>query len=395
MSKGIYRRISCIFCKKNFEFYQDSKKVKCKHCRAVFMSNENNTIYCIDYSVDGRRFREKVGANKKVAQNALIKRKTEIAENKFLDIKKQSKIKLYDLIDQYVELYLKPNRPTWWKSEKHNLRHIRNYFGNCYLKDIITLKVEKFRIHRLKEVSKTSVNKNVGCLRAMMNKAIEWGLFEGKNPVSGIRSYKSDNKRTRFLEKEDIVTFLSNCEGHLKDIIEFAINTGMRQGEIFHLKWRDVDLKNSMITILKTKNNEIRHIPINQAVESVLLRVRKDPDSPYVFPSKKGRPFDNIKRSFKTALDKSDIKNFRFHDLRHTFASQLVMNGVDLFTVKELLGHKDIKMTMRYSHLSCDHKKQAVGALDRLSATPVSQASGRQYLSSHKSIGYSKIPLAD
>lgn len=363
MPGGLYRRICCEHCKRNFEFHPDGKKVRCKYCKVEYVPKELDVVYYFDHSVDGRRYRERIGHDRKVAENALLKRKTEVAENKFLDIKRQSRVKLEELIEKYTELYLKPNRPTWWKSEKHNLRHIRSYFGDCHLGDITKLKVEQFRLERLKEVSRASVNKNVGCLRAMFNKAIEWGMYDGANPAAEIRFYKLDNKRTRYLEKEEIVRFLAACPEYLRDIVEFAIHTGMRKSEILYLKWRDIDLKNHIITILKTKNNEIRHIPMNRSVEDILFRVKKDPGSPYIFPSKNGKPFANLKRSFRRALAKADIKNFRFHDLRHTFASQLVMAGVDLNTVRELLGHKDMQMTLRYSHLSCDHKKRAVEAL--------------------------------
>jgi len=334
---------------------------------------QRGNMWGIDYFANGRRRRELVGPNKALAEKALNKKLVLIAENKFLDIKRESKLKFKDLSTKYIELYLKPNRPTWWKSEKHNIRHLNAFFGEKYLYEIKPLDVEKFRQVRLQVVSKSSINKNVGCLRAMFNKAIEWQLFEGRNPASGVKFYKLDNKRLRYLEKEEIRRLLSNCEGHLRDIVEFAINTGMRKGEIFNLKWHDVDWNNGLIHLLKTKNSEKREVPINDAVKDILARVKKDPNSAYVFSSFNSKPFNDIKKSFYTALKKSGIENFRFHDLRHTFASQLVMAGVDLLTVKELLGHKGIEMTLRYSHLSCDHKKRAVKALDPLHGTNMAQ----------------------
>ncbi len=323
----------------------------------------------IDYSVNGIRRREIVGQNRSIAVKALQKKQVLIAENRYLDVKRLPKIKFKELSEKYIEMYLKPNRPTWWKSEKHNIRHLNNYFGEKYLYEINPIDIEKFRQERLQVVSKSSVNKNVGCLRAMFNKAIEWEFFDGRNPASKIRFYKLDNKRLRFLEKEEIKRLLDNCEGHLKDMIEFAINTGMRKGEIFNLKWQDIDWNNGLIHLLVTKNNEKREIPMNETVRNILIRVKKNPDSPYVFSSFNGKAFVDIKHSFYTALAKSGIENFRWHDLRHTFASHLVMSGVDLLTVKELLGHKKIEMTLRYSHLSCDHKKRAVKALDGLNGT--------------------------
>ena len=111
--------------------------------------------------------------------------------------------------------------------------------------------------------------------------------------------------------------------------------------------------------LYNTKNGEKRETPINEMVKTALLRTPKHPESSYVFYDKNGNPFGNIRKSFFTALRKSGIINFRFHDLRHTFASHLVMSGVDLNTVRELMGHKSLEMTLRYAHLSPDHKRGA------------------------------------
>lgn len=362
---------------------------------------KRGNMWGIDFTAHGKRIREIVAPNKAMAEIALKKKLVMIVENKFLDIKNQPKIRLNELADKYIEFYLKPNRPTWWKSEKHNIRHLLEFFGNIYLREITPMKIEEFRQDRLKQVSrcrvnknpavqlkyisKASVNKNVGCLRAMLNKAIEWGFLVGKNPAAGIKFYKVDNKRLRFLEKEDIKRLLGFCQGHLKDLVEFAINTGMRKGEIFNLKWHDVDYASGMIHILITKNGEKREIPMNESIKNILFRVKKHPDSPYVFASHTGKAFIDVKKSFNNALAKAGIKDFRWHDLRHTAASHLVMGGVDLNTVREILGHKSLALTLRYAHLSCDHKKRALKALDGLCGTNVAQP---QYMA----VEHSTIP---
>lgn len=153
-------------------------------------------------------------------------------------------------------------------------------------------------------------------------------------------------------------------------------------------KWHDVDWTNGIIHILKIKNSEKRELPINKTVRNILIKIKRDPNSPYVFVSFDGKPFVDIKKSFHTALIKAKIENFRFHDLRHTFASQLVMAGVDLLTVKELLGHKKIEMTLRYSHLSCDHKKRAVKALDGLDGTKLAHPNPPKALITEESDSY-------
>ncbi|MCX5712952.1 MAG: site-specific integrase, partial [Candidatus Omnitrophica bacterium] len=179
----------------------------------------------------------------------------------------------------------------------------------------------------------------------------------------------------RYLEREEIDKLLNNCCEHLKPIVIVALHTGMRKGEILGLKWHDIEIKRNIIHLHDTKNGESREVPMNEIVQKTVIGVLKNPESQYVFCNKDGKPYGNVRKSFFTALTKAGIIDFRFHDLRHTFASQLVMSGVDLNTVRELLGHKSIEMTLRYSHLSPDHKKRAVDILNHRMTTEVAKNS--------------------
>ena len=144
-----------------------------------------------------------------------------------------------------------------------------------------------------------------------------------------------------------------------------ALNSGMRKQEILTLKWDQVDLKHGFILLDRTKNGERREIPINNALKTTLQSIVRRLDVPYVFVSPiNGKPYRAVKRSFYTACRPAGIRDFHFHDLRHCFASHLVMAGVDLATVRELLGHKTLGMTLRYAHLAPSHKVRAVDMLD-------------------------------
>jgi len=308
-------------------------------------------IWYVDYFVNGVRKREAVGSSKLLAERVLKKKEILVTENKHLDIKRQKKIKFKVLAEEYLDRHCKRNLQQWHKLSRSNVNNLIKFLGNKYLQEITQKDVEKYVDYRLKHfnsrngkrISPNTVNKDLGALRNMFNKAIEWEYFNGRNPVQGFKFLKVDNKRVRFLEKEEI--------------------------------------KRGLIHILKTKNNEKREAPINDDVRSILFRVKKDPNSPYVFTSYDGKPYNDIKRSFSSALKRAEINDFRFHDLRHTFASQLIMSGADLLTVKELLGHKTIEMTLRYSHLNSDHKLGAVQRLNLLNRakgdTNVAQA--KQY----------------
>ena len=333
-----------------------------------------NGSYFIDYRFQGRRKREKIGTSKKLAETVLKKRKVQIAEGKFLDIQKQHKIKFSDLVDLYVEGYAKINRKSWKDCLTGQLNRLKNEFGEKYLYEITSYDVEKFKEKCVKEVSPATVNRALAILRAIFNKGIEWNKFEGKNPVIGIKFYK-EQSRLRFLEKEEIKTLLDNATDYLKPIIIIALNTGMRRGEILNLKWHDIDIKREIVYLYDTKNGEKREIRMNKIVKDTIIKIKKHPNSPYVFYNRNGKPYKCIRTAFNNLCKKLKITDFRFHDLRHTFASHLVMSGVDLNTVRELLGHKSLEMTLRYSHLSPDHKKRALDVLaQQMSDTaPVAQ----------------------
>ena len=193
----------------------------------------------------------------------------------------------------------------------------------------------------------------------MFNKAVEWHYLK-HNQLHTVRKFKESPGRLRYLNEKEIAKLLDSCADHLRPIVIMALNTGMRKCEILNLSWADVDMEKGVLTIRKTKNNEIRMIPINESLHRTLESLKKETTRQPVLASKDGKPFVDLKRSFATAVKKAGITDFRFHDLRHTFASRLVMVGVDIRTVQELMGHKDIRMTMRYSHLSDAHLKEAV-----------------------------------
>jgi integrase len=325
--------------------------------------------YFIDYMLNGKRKREAVGPDKRQAELALKKRKIEIAEGKFFDVKKEKKIKFDDFARTYRELHSKVNhRPSVARRNLVSLKNLSSSFSGKYLSEITPQLIERYKSARIKSVSPATVNRELATLKSMFNKAILWNEYDD-NPVRKVKLLKENNKRIRYLEKEEIARLLDACAPHLKPIVTVALYTGMRRSEIFSLKWQNIDIKNNVIYLLDTKNGERREVMMNETVKKTLIAVSKHPESAYVFCRADGKPYTDVKKSFHTALKKCGIISFRFHDLRHTFASQLVMNGVDLKTVQELLGHKSIEMTMRYAHLSPTHKKRAVCLLDRQTDT--------------------------
>ena len=331
---------------------------------AMFRKNDN---WYIDYYINGRRKREKIGPSKTQALIVLQKRKVQVAEGKFLDIEKHPKIGFEEMAKLYIDTYSRPNKKSFWRDEI-SLRHLASFFRTKYLDEVTSLDVEKYKAQRLQKMSPATVNRELACLKHMFNKAIEWGKVK-ENPVSKVKLFREDNTRTRYLEKEEVKALLDGCAEHLRPIVITALNTGMRKSEILNLKRSDVDLINGKIYIRNSKSGKPRDVDINQWLADTLIEIPRHPRSPYLFCDKDGRKYKNVRRSFETAKRKAGIENLWFHDLRHNLASHLAMAGVGSETLQEILGHRDYRMTRRYIHLSPAHKKGALELFCRLMDT--------------------------
>ena len=246
-------------------------------------------------------------------------------------------------------------------------------FGNLPLKFFTKEFLDRYKSKLLAgKLAEATVNRRICCIKHMFTMAEEWKLI-GESIVKGVhkvKMFKETTKRNRFLSREEIERLLDACgtdqqQRHLKPIVIFAVNTGCRKSEILRLKWQDVDMEHGFITLHNTKNKEMRMIPINEPLREMLSGLPRKEGVDYVFFNFKtdDRLLD-LKRSYPTAVKKAGLTGgVLFHTLRHTFASHLVMSGVNITTVSRLLGHKDLAMTMRYSHLAPNHLSNAVSAL--------------------------------
>jgi integrase len=204
----------------------------------------------------------------------------------------------------------------------------------------------------------------------MFSKAVEWNMVseDTAKSVKRVKMIPENNRRLNYLGKDEWKRLVDYCAVHLKPVVVTALNTGMKRGEIFNLTWDRVDLKHEFILLDITKNGEMREIPISGPLRAQLdeLAMNNVDGHKHVFHDKNGKRYTDIKKFFHSACDAAGIVNFHFHDLRHTFASHLVVDGMDIPTVKDLLGHKTLAMTMRYAHLAPEHKAKAVKILDAI-----------------------------
>jgi len=336
---------------------------------------KRGAVYWIRYAgLDGRTTRESSGSNKfRDAEALLIRRKQAIKEGKQPEIKRIANHTFNVLVAEYIKW---AGRQRCFKSKIHLINQLSRAFGSFPLRRFNTMLIEQYQTERLQRNKPATVNRLLATISHMFTKAVEWDMVEEETlkRVRKVKQLPENNKRLRYLSKEECQRLISVCDPHLKPIVLTALNTGMRKGEILNLKWENVDLRHGFILLDITKNGERREIPINETLRATLQTLTRRLDVPHVFYDPSGRTYNDVKRSFKTALRRAGIKDFHFHDLRHTFASQLVMAGIDLTTIKELLGHKTLTMTLRYAHLAPAHKLKAVEILDNaLNEKPTAQ----------------------
>lgn len=326
--------------------------------------------------------------------------------NKGIEPTVQKGINKPKTLQEFIENEYEPWVLAHHKRGHKTLASLTRCFNQLFSKPLVDITpsiLDQWRVKRLNDgISNATLNRDIGVLKSLMTKATEWGALK-ENPLKNLKLFKIDRApKVRYLSLEEETRLrqaLSEREyqlkqerksanqwreergyelyhdpadnesyDHLMPMVLLSINTGLRQGELFNLTWDMVNLSEKSLILSGgiTKNSSSRYIPLNNEANQLIQQLYKKNNvkTGLVFPSKNNKPFNNIKRSWSSLLKKANITQFRWHDLRHHFASKLVMAGVDLNTVRELLGHSDIKMTLRYAHLAPEHKINAVKKID-------------------------------
>ncbi len=254
-------------------------------------------------------------------------------------------------------------------SEAARWRYLIKYFNDDYLiTDIHPLNLINFQ-RTVNHLSPQSVAHCLSLLRRVINYSIKIGFYAG--PCPKISLPKFDNKRLRFLSRDEAQKLLDELKQRSDlwyDISLFALNTGLRAGEIYNLTFGNFDRKNRVAYVMKTKNLKNRTIPLNEIAFQILARRVSTRAGSYIFMGKRGKEIKCVDNSFKKAVtscgfnsyDTDRLNRVVFHTLRHTFASWLVQDGIPLAVVSELLGHSSINITMRYAHLAPSQGRMAV-----------------------------------
>jgi integrase len=336
----------------------------------VFKRGKN---WYADYAVDGKRVRKSFGRQKQVAELYVKNIEVKIARGEELS-PKYDFISLPDFIAKYLQYCQDNKSQATYRTDLSRIKLFRQFLGSKgieKLEGINPAVIEDFKSVVLRTSSANTFNHYLTLIKAMLNKAVAWRHLK-ENPLKNVKKLKSTNARqVRFLTPEEICAILEKAGDFMQRVIKILLYTGMRRSELVFLTWDDIDFHNKLITVqskpeigFHPKSHRARSIPINPDLEQLLLDLPQR--GKYLFDDGKGRPLhckDYYTKQFEKILKMADVKNANLHTLRHTFASSLVMAGVDLRTVQELLGHSTIKVTERYAHLSPDHRTRAVNVL--------------------------------
>lgn len=373
------------------------------------------TFYFSYRTSAGKRKRIKIGvlgSSKTIAQArddastfaGDVTRGTDIQGEKLAD-RQHAKDLLQNTLSIFMESQYKPWALASLKSGQHTINHVNRSFPDYLdkpMSEISVKHIERWRTVRLSEGMKpNTVNRVVSALRAVLTKAVEWNILR-EHPLAKMKALKVDEGKTaRYLSPEEDTRLYVTLKARDSELIEarnrgnafratrgyellpdlsantfgdrltamiiLSLKTGMRRGELFDLEWRSIDLINNVITVQgeTAKSSKTRHIPVSPIARDAIESWKRQSTvlEGRVFPSDSGGRLDNVNKSWNRVLKTAGIQGFRWHDMRHDFASQMVMKGVPLNTVRELCGHADLNTTLRYAHLAPDHKADAVALL--------------------------------
>ncbi len=326
-------------------------------------------VWYLSYRAGGRRVRKSVGNSKKLAILAQKEVEVRLAKKK-LGWQEVRDPALCYFQEEYLR-YLKANtRPTTYVRYRKALQHFTSFlqgYGNPSpkLSQISFQLIEEYKQERSRVVKPLTVNVELKVLKALYNFAMKCRCAR-ENPVSKVSFYREVEKKPRFLKEKEIEDLLSHSNG-LYPVLYTFLKTGLRKSELINLRWEDIDYRRKYIRVeskedWRTKTGNTREIPITDDLMEILNKLPKTSD--YVFLNSNGRKYGfHLTERVKRLAKGIGISNMTVHALRHTFISHLVMNGVDLVSIKELAGHSDIKTTMRYAHLAPGHLRKSIDKL--------------------------------
>jgi integrase len=333
---------------------------KAKERDGVFQRKDRSGWWVSYVDASGKRKKEKVTAYTRTqAMTALSQIKTRIERESILGVKPASEITTADLLKRFKTHQKAHLRPTTFVRLDGILETLKAALP-ALAKEITRRTVADYILERSETVSAGTVAKEFATLRHAIQLAVEWELLI-VNPAQGAKLPKQSEGRTRYLSPTEFKAALEAAPDWMRGPMALAAFTGMRRGEILGLCWKDVDLDGQRVYLTETKNGTLRVLTLNQLAVQVLQSLPVGEPAQLVFPEVNAAHLSVYTRRVFASVG---IEDASFHSLRHTAASWLVMEGVDLYAVGRILGHKTPRMTQRYAHLSPGYMAAAVNKLD-------------------------------
>lgn len=340
-------------------------------------------VWRLDAWINGERYQLPLGKgiSRTVALELASIERAKILKGEAGIGRKKKDIAFDDAAAEFITWAKANKRPKTAEGYESIVNRLKEFFGGKNLGDIHPFLIEKYKQKRLGEGAKVAVNRELSRLRTLINLCIKWKKFEGANPASRFPRAPESRGRIRFLTEDEESVLLAKCAEPLRSVVVIGIHTGLRAySEGLSLTWPCVDFNQKAVTIEDhfAKNGETRTVPLNSVALETLKALKRRVPGPWVFMTQKGskragnkhwEQYRSFRTAFETACKHANLCDVTPHVLRHTFASRLVMKGVDLRTVQELGGWKSLAMVQRYAHLSQKHTRQAVELLANNSPT--------------------------
>lgn len=335
--------------------------------RGVYEKIPCSKIYWIRFADSTGKIRREKAGSLSSANSLLAKRKTETLQGRKLpETLRIRQIRFEELADDALEYSKANNAKDSYRVDKGRMKVLKKEFGSRVADSITPQEIDRWMAGTLSKRAPATVNR----YKALLSLTYRLGIANRKtttNPARLIRQRTENNARIRWLRSDEenrLRTTLGEKYPLRLVELDIALNTGMRQGEQYSLAWDNVDFDLRILTVPRSKHGEKRHIPLNDSALAAFLTAQQNSKpGRAIFWNRYGERLRTPRQWFEESMKAAKILNFRWHDLRHTFASRLVMAGVDLRTVQQLMGHKTISMTLRYAHLAPEHQLGAVQKL--------------------------------
>ena len=330
---------------------------------AALFKRKGGNIWHVDYYMHGKRYKRSTRtSDRELAELALKDIEVKIARDELDFNRGKAKTFLSEFTGRYLRFSKATKEYNTYCIEERVLRRLKESLGDIWLSRITAEQIEAYKIERLQYIKPISVNLELRHLKAAFEKAIKWGYIKS-NPFKEVDFLKvKDSNFPKFFNRAEVNLLLQAIpDGTFKNLIIFYLYTGCRRNEALNLTWDDIDLNTNRVTFLKTKSGKSRMVPFNGKLYHVLKSMKRNGEKPFPF-----RPHF-VTHEFKKFLRASEVSKrevLHLHSLRHTYASHLVMAGVDLCTVGKLLGHSSVKVTEKYAHLAPDHLQAVVERLN-------------------------------